>query len=144
MPKQKTFTVHHPIVRLISHPVHKLEYDPVTQFKFNFSFTWLWALCIVALPFFPVLYQHNLASLIIQELSIWALFISHFTAVGSAIAGIFAANREDEVPSLRAYKLQTAVAPTNKNESEKQNEYLSALEPKTQPSPSSEAQAFDF
>jgi hypothetical protein len=104
MPKPTTFTVHHPLVRLLSHPVHKLEYDPVTQFKFNFFFTWLWFLAMIALPFFPKLYDGKLAPLVIQELSIWALFISHFTAVGSAIAGIFAANRETEVPSLKAYK----------------------------------------
>jgi hypothetical protein len=103
MANPKKLKIYHPAALLTSR-IHRLEYDPVTQFKFNFFFTWLWCLAMIALPFFPKLYNHSLAALIIQELSIWALFISHFTAVGSAIAGIFAANRETEVPSLKAYK----------------------------------------
>lgn len=93
MANPKKLKIYHPAAMLTSR-IHRLEYDPVTQFKFNFFFTWLWFLSMIALPFFPSLYSHALYAPIIQELSIWALFISHFTA----------ANRDGEVPSLKAYK----------------------------------------
>lgn len=89
-----------PIIIFLGKRVHKLEFDPVVQFKFNFFFTWFWFLSLIIIPCFPKLYGHNIAFLITIWISLWALFISHFTALGAAIAGIFASNRQSEIAGL--------------------------------------------
>lgn len=105
--KIKQFNPYNPLhlaVRLVASRVHRLEYDPVTQFKFHFFFTWFWFLTLCSVPWISKLYGRNLGVLIIEEVSLWANFVSHMTALGSAIAGIFASGREREIPGVAAMK----------------------------------------
>ncbi len=89
------------LVRIMSNRLHKLEYDPVTQFKFHFLFTWLWFVSMIAVTFVvPHKTSSELVALAILEVSLWANFVSHMTALGSAIAGIFASHRQAEIPGL--------------------------------------------
>lgn len=84
--------------------VHHLEYDPVTQFKFHFFWTWTWFIILIIIPFVPTLYAHSLSALIIQEVSMWANFVSHFTAMSASLAAIFADGRQSEVKGLALIK----------------------------------------
>lgn len=66
--------------------IHRLEYDPVTQYKFHFTSTWVWLLTMLLIPFIPVLYGHSLSALVIQEVSLWANTATHFGAMSAALA----------------------------------------------------------
>lgn len=72
--------------RLLVRNIHALEYDPHVQYRFHQSFAFLWLLCIFALPFFPVLYTHNLGTLIVQEISLYANFTTDFGSMSAALA----------------------------------------------------------
>jgi hypothetical protein len=71
---------------LFKRDIQALEYDPGAQYKFHFFWTWTWFLAMIALPFFPVLWGHTLPALLIQEISLWANFATHFGAMSSALA----------------------------------------------------------
>jgi hypothetical protein len=71
---------------LFKRDIHALEYDPGAQYKFHFFWTWAWAVCMVALPFLPKLWAHQLSALVIIEVSLWANFATHFGAMSSALA----------------------------------------------------------
>lgn len=80
MAKQKT------LLMLFRRDIHQLEYEPATQYRFHFALTWFWAVTMVALPFIPVLYGHQLPALVVQEISLWANFATHFGAMSAALA----------------------------------------------------------
>lgn len=67
---------------------HKLSVDPSWQFKFNSFFSMLWLSSMVAVLFFPFLYGHTISALIIEEVSLWANFASHFGALGANLSAI--------------------------------------------------------
>lgn len=75
-----------PLLMLIRRDVHQLEYDPQTQYRFHFTLTWMWFITMIALPFVPELWGHNMPALIIQEISLWANFATHFGAMSAALA----------------------------------------------------------
>lgn len=88
------------------HGIQDIEYDPVTQYKMNLFFTWLWFVAMPTFAFVPqlrFLWGGNLASLIIEELSIWALFISHFTDVSASESAIISAGRIDEIKGYKIF-----------------------------------------
>lgn len=66
--------------------VHNLEYDAATQYRFHFFWAWLWFLALVAIPLFPMAWGHSVPALIIQEVSLWANFATHFGAMSAALA----------------------------------------------------------
>lgn len=68
--------------------VNLLEHDPESQYKFNRFWAITWSLCILTVPFIPILYQHNLGTLIVIEVSLWANFASHFGNMSSALAAM--------------------------------------------------------
>jgi hypothetical protein len=74
------------LLLLFKRDITRLEYDPATQYRFHFAATWLWFVAIVVVPFFPSLYAHQLPALIIQEVSLWANFATHFGSMSSALA----------------------------------------------------------
>ena len=71
---------------LVKHNIHELEYDPSAQYRFHFVLTWTWFLSMAALPFVSPLWGHSLPSLIVEEISLWANFATHFGAMSSALA----------------------------------------------------------
>lgn len=81
----------------LHYKVESLEFDPVTQYKFNFFWTWFWFLGMFAIPFWPWLYGHQVQALVIQELSIWALFISHYTNLPASEGATLSAGRINEI-----------------------------------------------
>lgn len=66
--------------------VSKLEHDAQAQYKFNRFWAILWFCSLVGIPFVPSLYAHTISALIIQEISLWANFATHFGAMSSALA----------------------------------------------------------
>lgn len=66
--------------------VHNLEYDAATQYKFHFFWAWFWFLVLIAIPFIPQAWGHSTSALIIQEVSLWANFATHFGAMSAALA----------------------------------------------------------
>ena len=89
------------LVVLITRPVHRLEYDPVVQFKFNFFFTWFWFLTMVAAAILtPKHTSVEIVAFLVLMVSLWANFISHLGALGANISAIYAANRQQEIPGL--------------------------------------------
>jgi hypothetical protein len=74
------------LLMLLRRDVHQLEYDPAMQYRFHFALTWFWFLTMVALPFVPVLWGHTLPALVVQEISLWANFATHFGSMSSALA----------------------------------------------------------
>lgn len=78
--------------------IHDLEVDPISQYRFNLFFTWVW---FIAMPVVGFIVPHNdnreVVALCILEISLWANFISHFTGVASSIPAIIEMHREDEM-----------------------------------------------
>jgi hypothetical protein len=74
------------LLLLFRRDIHALEYDPAAQYKFHFFWTWVWFLAMIALPFFPTLWGYSVPALIIQEISLWANFATHFGAMSAALA----------------------------------------------------------
>lgn len=66
--------------------VHNLEYNAATQYKFHFFWAWTWFAVLIAIPFFPQAWGHSISALIIQEVSLWANFATHFGSMSSALA----------------------------------------------------------
>jgi len=80
----------------LSKEVHKFETDPVEQYHFHLFFTWFWILAMIGVIFIvPHKTGPEQVALIILEVSLWANFVSHFTAVGASIAGIYASHQEE-------------------------------------------------
>jgi hypothetical protein len=75
-----------PILMFIRRDIHQLEYDPATQYRFHFALTWFWFLTMVGLPFVPKLWGNTLPALVVQEISLWANFATHFGSMSSALA----------------------------------------------------------
>ena len=68
--------------------VIKLEHDPEAQYKFNRLWAIIWFLTMVGIPFIPTLYAHQISALLIQEISLWANFATHFGAMSAALAAM--------------------------------------------------------
>ena len=75
-----------PIVMFFVRDLDKLENDAATQYSFNRFWAVIWFCAIVAVPFIPRLYTHDIGVLIIIEISLWANFATHFGAMSSALA----------------------------------------------------------
>jgi len=71
---------------LLTKDIHTLEYDAGSQYKFHLFWAWLWFMAIVAIPFIPKAWGHSIPALIIQEVSLWANFATHFGAMSAALA----------------------------------------------------------
>ena len=74
------------IERLLARELKSLNYDPHVQYRFHQFFMVLWSICIGAMPFFPGLYNHQIGTLIIQEISFYANFATDFGAMSAALA----------------------------------------------------------
>lgn len=77
-----------PLVMLFTRDVNKLEHDPASQYKFNRFWAIIWGILMISVPFVPKLYGHNSSALIIQEISLWANFATHFGAMSGALAAM--------------------------------------------------------
>lgn len=93
MPKIKAT----PFWMFLVNDAHKLEHDAQTQYKFNRSFAMLWFCGMCAIPCLPTLYAHNIASLIIIEISLWANFATHFGAMSASLAAMNTTSTVQEV-----------------------------------------------
>lgn len=71
---------------MITTDIHDLEYNASAQYKFHFYCAWIWFLILLAIPFIPQAWGHSISALIIQEMSLWANFATHFGAMSSALA----------------------------------------------------------
>src|SRR5690349_16193966 len=74
-----------PLLMLFQRDIHKLEYDPQTQYRFHLSATWFWMFCILSTPFVAA-FRDNLLGMLIMEVSLWANAATHFGAMSSALA----------------------------------------------------------
>jgi len=86
-----------PPVMFILKDVQHLEHDPHSQYRFNRFWALMWGIGIIVIPFFPTLYAHTLSALIIQEISLWANFATHFGAMSAALA---ASNTTQDVRAM--------------------------------------------
>lgn len=75
-----------PLVMVATRNVGALEHDPHSQYKFNRMWALIWFTTMVVIPFIPTLYAHSVSALIIQEISLWANFATHFGAMSAALA----------------------------------------------------------
>lgn len=66
--------------------VRLLEHDASHQYRFNRFFAIVWGIAMIVIPFDATLYGHNISALIIQEISLWANFATHFSGMSSALA----------------------------------------------------------
>jgi hypothetical protein len=89
-----------PPVMFILKDVNHLEHDPRSQYRFNRFWALLWGLGIITIPFFPTLYAHTISALIIQEISLWANFATHFGAMSAALAAGNAASSAKDVDAI--------------------------------------------
>jgi hypothetical protein len=72
--------------RLLAREVHSLEYDPHVQYRFHQTFAIFWLIFMAALRWMPSLYDHNLASFLIEEISLYANFTTDFGSMSAALA----------------------------------------------------------
>lgn len=77
-----------PVIMILFKDVNLLEHDPESQYKFNRFWALLWFTAIICLPFVPSAYAHSISVLIIEEVSLWANFASHFGNMSSALAAM--------------------------------------------------------
>lgn len=73
------------IRRLLARNIKALEYDPAVQYRFHQSFMFFWLLAMVGVVFVPA-FHHEVASLLIMEVSLYANFATDFGAMSSALA----------------------------------------------------------
>lgn len=73
------------IERLFARQIKSLEYDPAVQYRFHQSFMFFWIVAMVGVAFIPA-FHHNVASLLIMEVSLYANFATDFGAMSSALA----------------------------------------------------------
>lgn len=84
------------LFKILFGAVHGFEVDPVEQYHFHLAMTWLWLVVMIFVPNLSV-FKNDGAALLIMEVSLWANFVSHFTAVGASLAGIIASGRQEEL-----------------------------------------------
>ena len=65
-----------PLLLLFRGDIHRLEYDPATQYRFHFVSAWFWFGCMLAISLVPQ-FRHELLGLLIMEASLWANFATH-------------------------------------------------------------------
>lgn len=82
---KRTFKATPPIMLLMK-DMRLLEHDAQTQYRFNRFWAILWGFTILIIPFIPAAYAHSVSALIIQEISLWANFATHFGAMSAALA----------------------------------------------------------
>lgn len=68
--------------------IHQFESDAGTQLRFHTIMAVVWIGAMVAIPFFPQLYGHGIAALIIEEISLYANFSTEYGAMSAAIAAL--------------------------------------------------------
>lgn len=85
-------------IKVLFGVIHEFEVDPVEQYRFHLFMTWMWLFSMLAVTQVHA-FDQNTAALMIMEVSLWANFASHFTAVGSSLAGVIGAHRQDELHS---------------------------------------------
>lgn len=66
--------------------IRNFESNPYTQFRFHTVMACIWLLSMMAIPFFPSLYGHGIAPLIIEEISLYANFATEYGSMSAAIA----------------------------------------------------------
>lgn len=82
------------IYHLFNKDVHKLEYDPKTQYNFHRIAAFIWVLAMIGVPFWGWLWGHNVGILIILEVSLYANFATEFGSVSAAEAAM--RNKSDD------------------------------------------------
>lgn len=86
--------------------VHEFEVDPVEQYKFHLFFSWFWIGTMVLTPIIvPHVTSAEDVGLAILEVSLWANFVSHFTAVGAALSGIISSGRMNEISTTPVHHI---------------------------------------
>lgn len=73
-------------IMLLMRDISLLEHDAQAQYKFNRFWAIFWALMMIVVLFFPSLYNHDFAALIIIEVTIWSSFATHFGSMSAALA----------------------------------------------------------
>lgn len=86
-----------PFIMLLVKDVNLLEHDARSQYKFNRFWAMIWSITMLAIPFIPTLYGHTISALIIQEVSLWANFATHFGAMSAALAAENTHNTVNEI-----------------------------------------------
>lgn len=66
--------------------IHSFESNPYTQLRFHTIMASVWIGAMIAIPFFPALYGHGVAPLIIEEVSLYANFATEYGSMSAAIA----------------------------------------------------------
>lgn len=82
---------------LFTKEIHKLEYDPQTQYTFNLWCMWIWLvqmpLVALALIFFNRFWV-QISIFYVAEASVWALVATHFGAMSASLAAKNQSNKE--------------------------------------------------
>ena len=77
--------------------INRLEHDAVAQYKFNRFWAAIWFCTLITIPFVPTLYAHSVSVLIVQEVSLWANFATHFGAMSGALAAMNTSKRVNDI-----------------------------------------------
>jgi hypothetical protein len=75
-----------PLMMILFRDVDLLEHDAASQYTFNKRLAVFFFIWMVIIPFVPSFYQHSVGTLIIEELSLWALVATHFSGMSGALA----------------------------------------------------------
>lgn len=87
---------------------HRLETDAAFQFRFNAFFAGAWFVAMLLLPFVPVLWG-TIPALIIEEVSLWANFATHFAGMSSGIAAMASKGETTSHPWMQKGPAASAV-----------------------------------
>ena len=86
-----------PLTMFLVRDIGNLEHSAVTQYKFNRFWSAIWFVSLVSIPFIPKLYDYNIGTMLVLEVSLWANFATHFSGMSSAIAGMNTTKTVDNV-----------------------------------------------
>lgn len=74
---------------MFSTELHKLEYDPRTQYKFNLWCAWIWLVQMPLVAIVLIMFNKfwvQISIFYVAEASVWALVATHFGAMSSSLA----------------------------------------------------------
>lgn len=77
-----------PLMMFLFKDIGLLEHDARSQYKFNRFWAIVWFMALVAIPFLPRLYGHDVGTMLVLEVSLWANFATHFSGMSSALAAV--------------------------------------------------------
>lgn len=84
---------------LFTTELHKLEYDPRAQYRFNLWAAWAWLVQIPIVAILLICFNSlwvQISIFYVAEASVWALVATHFGAMSASLAAFKGDQKENE------------------------------------------------